>query len=217
MELGEKLRFMRSQEGLRRGLWRAMTQREVVTALRQELGVSFSQAYLSQLEQGRRMHLSSATREALARFYHVHPGYLVSDPPGYDNPIPSSPAGAGPHIGPDGHMRWSPQLLPAGGLAQREPPQPFRHVWPTLATGDAQSDDQTPPPNMPQQPPSGADDETQALAGRLIGMLRDHPDSQRVLLLLDSLLRLSDEQLASLDGALGLSATPLTANERDEM
>jgi transcriptional regulator with XRE-family HTH domain len=82
MELAEKLRRLRKAEGMRRGLWRTLTQHEVIRALRQEIGVSLSQAYLSQLENGRRAHLTSATREALARFYHVHPGYLVSDPLG---------------------------------------------------------------------------------------------------------------------------------------
>lgn len=82
MDLAEKLRRLRRAEGMRRGLWRALTQIEVISAMRQEIGVSLSQAYLSQLESGRRRHLTSATREALARFYHVPPGYLVSDPPG---------------------------------------------------------------------------------------------------------------------------------------
>ena len=82
MELAEKLRRLRRAEGMRRGLWRTLTQIEVIHAMRQEIGVSLSQAYLSQLESGRRRHLTSATREALARFYHVAPGYLVSDPPG---------------------------------------------------------------------------------------------------------------------------------------
>ena len=83
MELGEKLRRMRIEEGLRRGLWRAMTQREVTRALRQELGVTLSQAYLSQLESGARVHLSNETREALARFYHIRPSALANDPPGH--------------------------------------------------------------------------------------------------------------------------------------
>jgi transcriptional regulator with XRE-family HTH domain len=82
MELAEKLRRLRKAEGMRRGLWRTLTQHEVIRAMRQEIGVSLSQAYLSQLESGKRAHLTSASREALARFYHVHPGYLVSDPPG---------------------------------------------------------------------------------------------------------------------------------------
>lgn len=80
MELGEKLRRLREAEGLRRGLWRALTQRETVRALRQELGVTLSQAYLSQLESGARVHLSNETREALARFYHVRPGDLTAAP-----------------------------------------------------------------------------------------------------------------------------------------
>ncbi|HEX8997823.1 MAG TPA: hypothetical protein VF812_17475 [Ktedonobacterales bacterium] len=81
MELAEKLRRLRKAESARRGLWRLMTQHEVTRAMRQEIGVSLSQAYLSQLESGTRAHLTSATREALARFYHVHPGYLMDDPP----------------------------------------------------------------------------------------------------------------------------------------
>lgn len=83
MELAEKLRRLRQAEGMRRGLWRPMTQHEVTRAMRLEIGVSLSQAYLSQLEGGSRLHLTNTTREALARFYHVHPGYLVNDPPGY--------------------------------------------------------------------------------------------------------------------------------------
>jgi len=82
MDLAEKLRRLRKAEGMRRGLWRTLTQHEVTRAMRQEIGVSLSQAYLSQLESGKRVHLTNTTREALARFYHVHPGYLVSDPPG---------------------------------------------------------------------------------------------------------------------------------------
>lgn len=95
MELAEKLRRLRSAESVRRGLWRTLTQHEVIRAMRQEIGVSLSQAYLSQLENGRRAHLTSATREALARFYHVHPGYLMSDPPGSASaPLSPSPADA---------------------------------------------------------------------------------------------------------------------------
>lgn len=82
MNLAEKLRRLRKAEGMRRGLWRTLTQHEVTHAMRQEIGVSLSQAYLSQLESGARIHLTNTTREALARFYHVHPGYLVNDPPG---------------------------------------------------------------------------------------------------------------------------------------
>ncbi len=86
MNLAEKLRRLRKAEGMRRGLWRTLTQHEVTRAMRQEIGVSLSQAYLSQLESGARVHLTNTTREALARFYHVHPGYLVNDPPGVTDP-----------------------------------------------------------------------------------------------------------------------------------
>jgi transcriptional regulator with XRE-family HTH domain len=91
MELGEKLRRLREAEGLRRGLWRPLTQRETVRALRQELGVTLSQAYLSQLESGARVHLSHETREALARFYHIRPNDLASDPPGQERLDASGP------------------------------------------------------------------------------------------------------------------------------
>lgn len=97
MELAEKLRRLRQAEGVRRGLWRTFTQQEVAHAMRQEIGVSISQAYLSQLESGARLHLTSATREALARFYHVHPGYLVSDPPEMAV-APDTPASLSPSL-----------------------------------------------------------------------------------------------------------------------
>jgi transcriptional regulator with XRE-family HTH domain len=48
-----------------------------------EAGAGMSQAYLSQLESGARMHLSAHSRDLLARFFKVHPGYLVDDPPNY--------------------------------------------------------------------------------------------------------------------------------------
>ena len=45
-----------------------------------ELGKSISQSYLSQIESGARPHLTNSTRMLLARFFKVHPGYLVDDP-----------------------------------------------------------------------------------------------------------------------------------------
>jgi transcriptional regulator with XRE-family HTH domain len=83
MTLGEKIRYMREMEGALRGLQREMTQLEVVRALKKELGVSISQSYLSQIESGRRPHLTNTTRLLLAKFFKVHPGYLVDDPHGY--------------------------------------------------------------------------------------------------------------------------------------
>ena len=83
MNLSEKIRYLREMEGMLRGAGREMTQLEVVHAIRKELGQSFSQSYLSQIESGRRPHLTNKTRLLLARFFKVHPGYLVDDPEGY--------------------------------------------------------------------------------------------------------------------------------------
>ena len=57
--------------------------------MRRELGRGLSHAYLSQLESGTRVHLSAHSRDLLSRFFKVHPGYLVSDPPGYQTEIVS--------------------------------------------------------------------------------------------------------------------------------
>jgi transcriptional regulator with XRE-family HTH domain len=83
MKLGAKLRYLREVEGTLRGLGRAMTQLEVATALGQQLEGSISQSYLSQIESGARRHLTATTRSLLARFFNVHPGYLVDDPEGF--------------------------------------------------------------------------------------------------------------------------------------
>lgn len=87
MNLAEKLKHLRKIEGDLRGLNRPMTQMEVVTTMREELHESLSQAYLSQLEGGRRVHLTASSRALLARFFKVHPGYLVSDPPDYSTDL----------------------------------------------------------------------------------------------------------------------------------
>jgi transcriptional regulator with XRE-family HTH domain len=87
MKLGEKIRYLREVEGNLRGLNRAMTQQELLRAIRSELGadggVKMSQSYLSQIESGARPHLTNTTRQLLAKFFKVHPGYLVDDPDGY--------------------------------------------------------------------------------------------------------------------------------------
>lgn len=83
MKLGEKLRYLRETEGELRGFGRAITQQEMVRALRSETGAALSQSYLSQIESGARPHLTNTTRQLLARFFKVHPGYLVDDPEGY--------------------------------------------------------------------------------------------------------------------------------------
>jgi transcriptional regulator with XRE-family HTH domain len=83
MTLGEKIRYMREIEGTLRGMGREMTQLEVVQAVKKELGKNISQSYLSQIESGRRPHVTNSTRSLLAQFFKVHPGYLVDDPQGY--------------------------------------------------------------------------------------------------------------------------------------
>jgi transcriptional regulator with XRE-family HTH domain len=89
MRLGEKIRYLREVEGSIRGLSREMTQQEIVRALKKELGASISQSYLSQIEKGVRPHLTNTTRLLLARFFKVHPGYLVDDPEGYHTELMS--------------------------------------------------------------------------------------------------------------------------------
>jgi transcriptional regulator with XRE-family HTH domain len=91
MTLGEKIRYLREVEGSLRGLGRPMTQQEIVKAVRQELRgaekgakkKSISQSYLSQIESGARPHMTQSSRALLAKFFKVHPGFLVDDPEGY--------------------------------------------------------------------------------------------------------------------------------------
>jgi transcriptional regulator with XRE-family HTH domain len=89
MRLGEKLRYLREVEGTLRGINREMTQQETVSAMKTELGRSISQSYLSQIESGARPHLTNATRQTLAEFFKVHPGYLVDDPEGFQTDLGS--------------------------------------------------------------------------------------------------------------------------------
>jgi transcriptional regulator with XRE-family HTH domain len=89
MKLGEKLRYLRLVEGTLRGLDREMTQQELAKALKKELGRGLSQSYLSQIESGARPHLTNASRMMLARFFKVHPGYLVDDPEGFHTELTS--------------------------------------------------------------------------------------------------------------------------------
>ncbi len=89
MSVAEKIRYLRLVEGHLRGLGREMTQKEVVTAIQNELQLTLSQPYLSQLESGRRKHLTNTTRLLLAKFFRVHPGYLVDDPEGFQTELAS--------------------------------------------------------------------------------------------------------------------------------
>jgi transcriptional regulator with XRE-family HTH domain len=90
MKLGQKIRYLREMEGALRDLGREMTQQEVVRAIQKELRASISQAYLSQIENGARPHLTNKTRLLLAKFFKVHPGFLVDDPEGYHTELTSN-------------------------------------------------------------------------------------------------------------------------------
>jgi transcriptional regulator with XRE-family HTH domain len=89
MTLGEKLRYLREVEGTLRGFDRELSQVELARLIQKELGKSISQSYLSQIESGARPHLTNSTRMLLARFFKVHPGYLVDDPDGFQNELVS--------------------------------------------------------------------------------------------------------------------------------
>ncbi len=93
MKLSNKIRYLREVEGSLRGLSRAMTQQELVRAIQEsnktrpnsrKAGATISQSYPSQIESGARPHLTNTTRLLLAKFFQVHPGYLVDDPEGYN-------------------------------------------------------------------------------------------------------------------------------------
>ena len=89
MTLGEKIRYLREVEGSLRELGRPMTQQEIVRAVKSELGKSISQSYLSQIERGTRRHMTQSSRTLLAKFFKVHPGFLVDDPEGYHTELTS--------------------------------------------------------------------------------------------------------------------------------
>jgi transcriptional regulator with XRE-family HTH domain len=89
MTLGEKVRFLRTVEGRLRGIDGPMTQQALADAIEREVGVHISQSYLSQIERGIRPHMTNTTRMALARFFKVHPGYLVDDPEGFHTELTS--------------------------------------------------------------------------------------------------------------------------------
>src|SRR5437899_4788391 len=89
MRLGEKIRYLREVEGSLRGLGRPLTQLELVRAVRKEQRKPISQSYISQIENGARPHMTQSTRALLAKFFKVHPGFLVDDPEGYHTELTS--------------------------------------------------------------------------------------------------------------------------------
>jgi transcriptional regulator with XRE-family HTH domain len=92
MTLAQKLRQLRQLEGDLRGLGRELSQSELVRGIKSELGQTISQSYLSLIETGARRHLSNESRQLLAKFFKVHPGYLVSDPPDFHTELTSEVA-----------------------------------------------------------------------------------------------------------------------------
>ena len=89
MTLAEKIRYLREVEGSLRGLDRPMTQLELVKAIRKEQGKGISQSYISQIEGGSRRHMTQSSRSLLAKFFKIHPGFLVDDPEGYHTELTS--------------------------------------------------------------------------------------------------------------------------------
>ena len=89
MTLGEKIRYLREVEGSLRGLNRPLTQQELMKGIKAETGKTISQSYLSQIEGGKRPHMTQSSRTLLARFFKVHPGFLVDDPEGYHTELVS--------------------------------------------------------------------------------------------------------------------------------
>jgi transcriptional regulator with XRE-family HTH domain len=87
MTVAGKLKYLRFVEGHLRGLDREMTQKEITAAVKREMKKSISQSYLSQLENGTRKHLTNTSRLLLAKFFKVHPGYLVDDPEGFQTEL----------------------------------------------------------------------------------------------------------------------------------
>ena len=93
MTLGEKIRYLREVEGSLRGLNRPLTQQELMKGIQAETGKTISQSYLSQIEGGKRPHMTQSSRTVLARFFKVHPGYLVDDPEGFQTELTSEVRG----------------------------------------------------------------------------------------------------------------------------
>src|SRR6266436_9182259 len=89
MTLAEKIRYLREVEGSLRGLDRPLTQVELARAVRREQGKSISQSYISQIEGGSRRHMTQSSRSLLAKFFKIHPGFLVDDPEGYHTELTS--------------------------------------------------------------------------------------------------------------------------------
>ena len=216
MELREKLVQLRMRAGESRGLGRPMTQMEVTTALRDELGLSLSQAYLSQLERGKRVHLSNTSREALARFFQVHPGYLVSDLPdagAYFSAPETLQNVPGLALAPDlvapvrqrGVTSFAARGRRDGRIGDPVPPRIGDPVPPVSSKISAHPGYSSFYPHASGRPGTspavrfrsrlGLEDRLQDLLSRL----RDHPESERVLVLVEQILRLQPQTLTEFE------------------
>jgi transcriptional regulator with XRE-family HTH domain len=198
MQLREKLVQLRALAGEQRGLGRPMTQVEVAEALRSELGRPFSQAYLSQLERGKRVHLSNTSREALARFFQVHPGYLVSDLPETSASNSVTGASSTSLFG-----LASLESVPGLGLApdlmarvqntrQREASAFPVSRYPLRVSSDLW--DRRAGPSL-RRPRLGIDRRLEDLLSRL----RDHPELERVLVLMEQIVQLPTSALVEFE------------------
>jgi transcriptional regulator with XRE-family HTH domain len=203
VELREKLVQLRALAGERRGLGRPMTQTEVATALRLELGLPLSQAYLSQLERGKRVHLSNTSRQALARFFQVHPGYLVSDlaDPGLTYPAPET-------LQQVPGLALAPDLvapLRTRGITWIDDPQQVEQKATVPASaGYARlysakiAPDMWGPRVWPEQTRRALPDRSEHLQ-ELVSRLCDHPEAERVLVLVEQILYLPPRALAEVE------------------
>ena len=202
MELREKLVQLRALAGERRGLGRPMTQTEVATAVRLELGLSLSQAYLSQLERGKRVHLSNTSREALARFFQVHPGYLVSD---LSDPAIASAAPETLQQVPG--LALAPDLIAPSkvrGITWRDNPPAEKKSRVAASAGYARFYSPKVTPDMwgSWERPAEARGALLDRFGRfqeLVSRLCDHPEAERVLVLVEQILYLPPRGLLEVE------------------
>ena len=95
MTVGQKLKVLRELEGRCRGRGQGLSKAEMVKLIREELGERISLPYLSQLEAGKRAHMTNTTRLLLARFFRVHPGFLVDEPGEFRQQLATPIADAG--------------------------------------------------------------------------------------------------------------------------
>ena len=79
--------YLREVEGALRSLDRATTQLEIAHAIEEEIKKPFSQSCPTEIESGSWPHLTNTSRMLLAKFFKVHPGYLVDGPEGYSTEL----------------------------------------------------------------------------------------------------------------------------------